>query len=57
GPLIACLSDPDPTLRAACAWALGRYETDAARDALHERVQVEPDTTVRREIEQALSRR
>ncbi|MFH1265667.1 MAG: HEAT repeat domain-containing protein, partial [Planctomycetota bacterium] len=48
------LNDSEPLVRAACAWALGRYADPAARKALHERLEGESDANVRREIEAAL---
>lgn len=50
GALCQGLADDDPSVRAACAWALGRYRTDAARNALKERLAIETDPEVRREI-------
>jgi epoxyqueuosine reductase len=53
--LLQGLEDPEPTVRGACAWALGRYADYAARQALRERLPVESDPDVRAEI--ALARR
>jgi epoxyqueuosine reductase len=47
------LEDDDPQIRAACAWALGRYGSDAQR-VLTNRLQVEMDSAVREEIAAAL---
>lgn len=51
--LVKSLHDEDSQVRAACAWALGRYGTEAARSALRQRLAVELDAEVRREIERA----
>lgn len=48
------LDDPEPLVRAACVWALGRQNAAAARDALRRRAAVETDPAVRAEIEAAL---
>lgn len=53
-PLSAALADPSPLVRGAAAWALGQHGTEPARAALRERLAIEPDATVRAEIEQAL---
>ncbi len=50
--LVKGLYDDEPLVRGACAWALGRYD---ARQALAERLQVERDADVRREIEASLT--
>ena len=47
------LEDPEPLVRGACAWALGRYDDETANAALHRRLEVESDPDVRREIEAA----
>lgn len=52
--LLRGLEDPQPLVRAACAWALGRYDDDRARAALRARQTAEPDDTVRAEIAAAL---
>lgn len=52
--LIAGLSDAEPLVRGACAWALGRYAEPAAREALQARAEIEEDETVREELQQAL---
>jgi epoxyqueuosine reductase len=51
------LGDVEPLVRGACAWALGNFAESAARDALERRLEVECDTGVRHEIEQALADR
>ena len=48
------LSDAEPLVRGACAWALGELATQAARDALVRRSASESDKEVRREIAEAL---
>jgi len=52
--LIRGLNDGEPLVRAACAWALGRYPQPAAQRALELRRDVEADAAVGREIEAAL---
>jgi epoxyqueuosine reductase len=52
--LLRGLNDPEPQVRAASAWALGRHAAPAAREALTARLRVEPDREVRCEIEAAL---
>ncbi len=52
--LIRGLSDQEPLVRAACAWALGRHEDRNASAGLHARAAEEPDPMVRREIAAAL---
>jgi epoxyqueuosine reductase len=52
--LCAALADPDPLVRGHAAWALGRVGTHAARSALAERLEVEPDRAVSDEIGSAL---
>jgi len=55
GALIGALrDDPHPMVRGAAAWALGRIGAPRARAALHERVNVECDSTVQEEIAAAL---
>ncbi|HEY1786397.1 MAG TPA: tRNA epoxyqueuosine(34) reductase QueG [Pirellulales bacterium] len=54
-PLACGLSDAEPLVRGAAAWALGRLATPAARDALAARLPLESDADVRGEIEGALS--
>jgi epoxyqueuosine reductase len=53
--LICGLSDDDALVRGACAWALGRYDLEAAREALQRRGCLEDDPQVRDEIDFALS--
>jgi epoxyqueuosine reductase len=53
--LVRGLSDPEPLVRGACAWALGRYASDAALMALRGRLPSEQDAEVRGEIEAALA--
>ncbi len=52
--LIRGLSDAEPLVRGACAWALGQYPQTTARDALEGRRHLESDNEVRREIDAAL---
>jgi epoxyqueuosine reductase len=52
--LIRGLNDDEPLVRGACAWALGRYGTAAAGDALRFRGLIEADETVMSEITAAL---
>ncbi len=52
--LIRGLDDAEPLVRGACAWAVGRYESDPARAALLARLEAEPDPEVRGEISSAL---
>ncbi len=55
-PLTRGLHDPEPLIRAACAWALGKHAQSAAQAALLQRRQVEEDEEVRREIDSALQK-
>lgn len=48
------LDDVEPLVRAACAWALGRYRVPQAAAALQDRLAVESDAEVRAEIEAAI---
>ena len=48
------LNDFEPLVRAACAWALGKYSQPAAKTALAKRLACEQDPDVKREIESAL---
>lgn len=48
--LVKGLHDVEPLVRAACAWALSRYDGDEAADALRQRLAAEEDPEVRREI-------
>lgn len=52
--LMRGLNDSEPLVRGACAWALGKYSSERATDALRNRLPNESDATVREEIEQAL---
>lgn len=52
--LIGGLQDEEPVVRAACAWALGRYGSALAKEALRARLRIEADTRVRGEIEGAI---
>jgi len=52
--LIAALSDADPVLRGAVAWALGQLGGDAARAALQERRGIEDNPDVLTELDDAL---
>jgi epoxyqueuosine reductase len=52
--LLQGIEDTDPVIRTACAWALGRYANEPAREALCRRLAVEPDREAREEIEAAL---
>lgn len=49
------LLDEEPIVRGASAWALGQYATPAAREALEDRAEDEPDPDVRAEIDAALA--
>jgi epoxyqueuosine reductase len=53
--LVRGLSDTEPLVRGACAWALGRYDDLRARTALGDRLERETDPEVRGEIEAALA--
>jgi epoxyqueuosine reductase len=48
------LNDGEPLIRGACAWALGEIGGEEARDALHERQQLEGDAVVKEELANAL---
>lgn len=50
------LSDDDPIIRGACAWALGEIGTESARQMLEARMAIEPEPAVQTEIALALSR-
>ena len=54
GTLVRGLNDDEPLVRGACAWALGRYDDEGARGALHDRRKREHDPEVRSEIEAAI---
>lgn len=52
--LSACLQDPDPVVRGAAAWAMGRLQTPRAAGTLRSRLAEEPDPDVREEIRNSL---
>jgi len=52
--LLRGLEDQEPLVRAACAWALGRFHHAEIAQALRARLAVEPDPMVRNEIDAAL---
>lgn len=52
--LAVALNDEEPLVRGHVAWALGRIGTEAARQALRGRAEVEADAWVREEIGVAL---
>ncbi len=52
--LVRGLNDDEPLVRAASAWALGQHKSNAARNALRERMDVETDVEVRTEIESSM---
>lgn len=54
--LVRALDDLDPQIRAASAWALGRYGDTRSRDALRARAAIETDAQVQQEIAAALER-
>lgn len=49
------LRDAEPLVRGAAAWALGQYGSEPARQLLRDRLVIEDDAQVRREIEAALA--
>jgi epoxyqueuosine reductase len=51
----AALDDEEPLVRGHAAWALGRIGTEAARQALRGRAEVEADAWVREELSLALA--
>jgi epoxyqueuosine reductase len=55
--LAVALNDEEPLVRGHAAWALGRIGTEAARQALRGRDEVEGDAWVREEIGAALDQR
>lgn len=55
--LVAGLNDPEPLVRGACAWALGRYDGLAATKALQSRLTIETEPAVQAEIRSALEQR
>ena len=52
--LAVALNDEEPLVRGHAAWALGRIGTEATRQALRGREEVEADAWVREEIAAAL---
>ena len=52
--LLRGLTDVEPLVRAASAWALGRYDSPLAEQGLRERLVVEPDEEVRDAIQAAM---
>jgi len=52
--LVRGLNDAEPLVRAACAWALGRYAGSAARAALQHRRTIETEVCVLEAIAEAL---
>jgi epoxyqueuosine reductase len=52
--LVAALLDDEPLVRSHAAWALGRLGGPAAVAALRDRLDVEPDASVRSELGSAL---
>jgi epoxyqueuosine reductase len=48
------LNDAEPIVRGACAWALGRIGSNAARNMLRQRKDIESDDSVKAEIAAAL---
>jgi epoxyqueuosine reductase len=54
--LIRGLNDPEPLVRGACAWALGREGQSAAVAALRERRSIETERDVLHEIDTSLKR-
>jgi epoxyqueuosine reductase len=48
------LHDHEPLVRQHVAWALGRIQSDDAREALVNRLEVETENEVREEIQEAL---
>jgi epoxyqueuosine reductase len=55
--LAVALNDEEPLIRGHAAWALGRIATEAARQALSGRAEVEEDAWVREELGLALESR
>ncbi len=50
------LNDPEPLVRAACAWALGRQASPKATESLRQRQAIETDEEVTAEVLAALER-
>jgi epoxyqueuosine reductase len=55
GALVRGLEDPEPLVRGACAWALGRFNSPAAVQALRRRLEAELDAAVRAELAAAVA--
>ena len=53
-PLSQGLSDEEPLIRGASAWALGQLPTPLAAEALTRQLTIESDPQVAKEIQQAL---
>jgi len=53
--LVKALSDAEPLIREACAWALGQLRGKGAEAALRERLMIEEMDLVRMELEFALA--
>lgn len=53
--LISLLTDKEPLIRGACAWALGELKTASAVDALKKQLAVETDEYVCDELESSLA--
>ncbi len=53
-PLAAALQDRDAIVRGHAAWALGRYDTSAAKSALRAAAATETDPATQQEIQDAL---
>lgn len=51
--LIGALHDDEPLVRGAAAWALGRFDDARALAALHDRLTIEEDASVRGELQSA----
>lgn len=56
GALQRGLSDAEPLVRAACAWALGRHDSPRAEESLRQRLAIESDQGVAAEILAAVHR-
>ncbi len=54
--LIAALTDIEPLIRGAAAWALGQLDTPTAVVAMRNRMYLEVDESVQRELAEALQR-
>jgi epoxyqueuosine reductase len=53
--LLRGLHDSERLIRGACAWALGQIGGEGAQRAIDERLAIETDESVRRELERAAS--